>query len=168
MIVKGRTMNFEALRNMLLVAVLSSLAVLHSLAASAANLTPSDAAKQLFPDYEWQTPALTGDFRCDGKFGYALLGLTKTEALVIVFLEGLDHAPEKIAVTRDPLSDDPMTLSDYSLDISDNEFKEMIGAVPEGFRRSKHCKGLSLTDGDTDPYNFYWNKKIKSFSMWRL
>jgi hypothetical protein len=37
-----------------------------------------------------------------------------------------------------------------------------------GFQQSKTCKGLNLSDGETDSAHIYWNHKALRFGEWQL
>lgn len=45
---------------------------------------------------------------------------------------------------------------------------EAFGENPEGFRQSKTCKGLRLTDGECDSMHIFWNHETKHIDWWRL
>ena len=40
--------------------------------------------------------------------------------------------------------------------------------VLEGYKESKSCKGLNVSDGLCDAFHFYWNHEADSLSSWRM
>jgi hypothetical protein len=113
----------------------------------------------------WRADSVvTGDFTCRGRKQHAILGTNAKEIVVAVFLNDTDHPPEVLrysAETRNPAS---VVLA---LESQDYDPRDEVGDVP-GFRRSKTCKGLNLSDGQTDSAHIYWNHDAKRFDDWTL
>lgn len=109
--------------------------------------------------------ALAGNFTCSGRWEQAILGVSKTEIVITIFVHGLNMRPEVLrysAGNRNPMT---VKLETESLDY---EPKEALGYHPDGFRRSRSCKGLSLSDGETDSAHIFWNEKLHKFDDWTL
>lgn len=127
------------------------------------------AAKKIQSNIDWQkSSAVTGNFSCRGKAELAILGVNKSEIVVAVFLNGLTKPPSLLrysAKARDS-SAAKLTIEDGDFDVK--EFKEMLGAIPDGLRSSKSCKWLNLSDDKIDAAHIYWNHKTKRFSAWSL
>ncbi len=103
------------------------------------------------------------DFSCRGKAESAILGSSESDIVVVVFLNGLNKKPQVLrysAKVRDAAS---AMLEIESLDF-DRE-KELGYALP-GFRRSKTCKGLTLSYGRRDSAHIYWNHESRRFDDW--
>ena len=124
------------------------------------------AATKRLPGVAWQRRSIvSGDFTCRGRKEQAILGVDASEILIAVFVNGLDSWPEVLrysAKARNPKTAE-LTIEDLDYDP-----KEMIGSDLYGFRRSKSCKGLNLSDGDTDSAHIYWNYKTLRFEDWTL
>jgi hypothetical protein len=109
--------------------------------------------------------ALAGNFTCAGRAEQAILGVNKTEIVIAVFVHGLNKEPEVLrysAERRNP------RIAKLTIESLDYDPKETIGYDPEGFKRSGSCKGLNLSDGETDSAHIYWNEKLHRFSDWTL
>jgi len=122
------------------------------------------AAAKFVPGVRWRAKSVVaGDFSCRGRSESAILGTSESEIVVAVFLNGLHREPQVLrysAKVRDAAS---AVLEIESLDI-DRE-KELGYALP-GFRRSKTCRGLNLSDGRSDSAHIYWNHESHRFDDW--
>ena len=127
------------------------------------------AANKFQPNINWQKgSAVTGNFSCLEKAEPAILGVSESEIVVAVFLNGLAKPPSLLrysAKVRDS-STVKLTIEDGDFDVK--EFHEMLGEIPDGLRSSKSCKWLNLSDGKIDSVHIYWNHKTKKFSTWML
>jgi len=109
--------------------------------------------------------ALAGNFACAGRTEEAILGVSKTEIVVAVFVHGLNMRPEILRYSANSRNPATVKLEVESLDYDP---KEVIGYDPDGFKRSRSCKGLNLSDGETDSAHIYWNEKLHRFDDWTL
>jgi hypothetical protein len=123
----------------------------------------AEAAAQHHPDVTWQTGSVvSADFTCRGRQEAAILGTTSRDIVVAVFIGGLGQKPEVLrysAALRDARA---VRLTTEALDYDP---KDDLGELP-GFRRSKTCKGLSLSDDKIDSTHIYWNHDAKGFDDW--
>jgi hypothetical protein len=122
------------------------------------------AAARYVPGINWRAKSVVaGDFSCRGRVQRAILGTSRSEIVVAVFLNGTKRPPEVLhysAKVRDAAS---AILATEDLDYDP---KEEIGSVLPGFRRSKTCKGLNLSDGRIDSAHIYWNHESLRFDDW--
>jgi len=109
--------------------------------------------------------ALAGNFTCAGRTEQAILGVSKTEIVIAVFAHGLGMRPEVLRYSTESRNPTTVKLGSESLDYDP---KQEIGYSPDGFRRSRTCKGLNLSDGETDSAHIYWNEKLHRFDDWTL
>ena len=120
-------------------------------------------------DAQWKlNQAITADVACDGKRDVVLLGSTEHEVIILVFRSGLKKKPDAILFQTSRVAKETVSLTTESLDVDDTDFKQMLGETPEGFRRSKICKGLRLSDGQKDALHVYWHRKRHELSAWSL
>jgi hypothetical protein len=114
------------------------------------------------PDVNWRVRSVvTDDFTCRGRKEGAILGVSATEIVISVFVEGLNERPEVLRYSRKARRADTAELTVESLDY-DPDY-----ALP-GFQRSRSCKGLNLSDGETDSAHIYWNRNSRRFDDWTL
>ena len=135
-----------------------------ALSLSAAQLpSVSQAASKFVPGVTWRPNSiLTADFSCRGRQEQAILGVTAREIVIAVFLNGPAEAPEVLRYSADVRDARDAKLTLESLDY---EPKDDIGDLP-GFRRSRTCQGLNVTDDKIDSAHIYWNHEAKRFSDW--
>jgi hypothetical protein len=59
-------------------------------------------------------------------------------------------------------------LKSLSSRVEDQDYdpKDEIGADLPGFRRSRTCKGLNLSDGGIDSAHIYWDHEARRFEDW--
>jgi hypothetical protein len=123
----------------------------------------STAATKFVPGVTWRAAsAVSANFSCRGPEEHAILGVTATGIVIAVFLNGPDERPEVLrysASARDPRE---VKLTIEGLDYEPNQD---TGPLP-GFRRSRTCKGLNLSDGMVDSAHIYWNHNAKRFDDW--
>ena len=111
---------------------------------------------------------MQGDFSCRGRKDRAILGTSKSEIVVAIFVDGLGRPPKVLrysAGERDPTTAE-LTIED--LDFDPKRFKSEVGELPDGLRPSRTCKGLNLSDGKVDSAHIYWNRKARRFDDWSL
>ena len=107
---------------------------LSSMSISAASGTPPllDAARAFRPDVRWQIEtAVSADFDCDGRKDIAILGTSQFETVVAVFLRGTAQKRDSISLPSSRVNPSLVQLDAEGLDVTDSEFKEMLGAHPE-------------------------------------
>lgn len=127
------------------------------------------AASKIVPGVTWKTESIVvGNFSCRGRIESAILGATKSEIVIAVFVAGISKPPKLLRYstkTRDP-STSELKIEDGDFD--SKEFQSEVGYLPDGLRPSKTCKGLNLSDGKIDSSHIYWNHNTKQFSDWVL
>jgi len=123
----------------------------------------SSAAKYL-PTTKWQQNSVGGgDFSCQGRQQQAILGTTSSEIVIAIFLNGTDQRPEVLrysAKARDA------STAVVTIEGQDFEAKMDTGYILAGFKRSRTCKGLRLSDGLIDSAHIYWNHDANRFDDW--
>ena len=125
--------------------------------------TVSQASSKFVPGVTWRpNSVLTADFTCRGRKEQAILGITAQEIVIAVFLDGLTEAPEILRYSADVRDARDARLSLESLDYDP---KDDVGDLP-GFRRSRTCQGLNLSDDKIDSSHIYWNHDAKRFNDW--
>jgi hypothetical protein len=131
----------------------------------AADRKPSieAAAAKYFPDVSWRGKSVVAaDFTCRGRKEWAILGASRSEIVVAVFLKGPNRPP--VVVHRDSVRN--RTYANLKTEDLDFEPKDDPGYVLPGFRRSKTCKGLNVTDNMIDSAHIYWNHEARQFDNW--
>jgi hypothetical protein len=127
--------------------------------------TPSvaPAASKFLPEVSWRAASIvSADFTCRGRQEQAILGTTSKEILIAVFINGVGQTPEVLRYSSAVRDARTAKLTIESLDYDPTED---IGELP-GFRRSRTCKGLNLTDERIDSAHIYWNHVAKRFGDW--
>ncbi len=121
------------------------------------------AASKFVPGVSWRPESvLTADFSCQGRRGQAVLGVTSKEIVVAVFLKGTSEKPEVLRYSAAARDAAQAKLTLESLDYAPSEDS---GPLP-GFKRSRTCKGLNLSDDMVDSAHIYWNHEAKRFDDW--
>jgi hypothetical protein len=137
------------------------LATSQLLAAASPNKIKEAAARSM-PDVNWRVRSVvTDDFTCRGRKEAAILGVSATEIVISVFVEGLNQRPQVLRYSRKARRAETAQLTVESLD-DDPDYP-----LP-GFQRSRSCKGLNLSDGETDSAHIYWNRNSRRFDDWSL
>ena len=131
----------------------------------AQDSTPVEkAATKYIAGVAWQRPSVvSGNFSCHGRKEQAILGVSASEIVVAVFVNGLGSRPDLLRYSGNARN--PKT-AELKIEDLDYDPKEEIGSELDGFRRSKSCKGLNLSDGETDSAHIYWNHKSQRFADW--
>ncbi len=115
--------------------------------------------------------AIIGDIDCDGLPDTALLGHGRADVRVgIVF--GMTKPPSITTIEIAPSVQTALPTANVRLVVDDMDYDPTNvaegGPGPlEGFRRSKSCVGLNLSDGDTDSMHMYWNHVAGRLDLWR-
>jgi hypothetical protein len=131
---------------------------------TAQPLTVEISAAKYVPGVRWQPKSvLTADFSCRGRREQAILGTSATDIVIAVFLNGTSERPEVLRYSsrvRDAASVQ-LTIEDQDYDPSLD-----IGSDLPGFKRSRTCKGLNLSDQHIDSAHIYWNHLMSRFEDW--
>ena len=90
------------------------------------------------------------------------MGVTSKEIVIAVFLNGTGEKPEILRYSAAVRDASQAKLRLESLDYGPDED---TGPLP-GFRRSRTCKGLNLSDDMIDSAHIYWNHDAKRFDEW--
>lgn len=132
-----------------------------------ANPAVKKAADQFVGGVAWQAQSvLTADFSCAGKTEHAILGTSDKEIVVAIFTPDLKRAPEVLrfeAGGRKPEAA-KIRLEDSSL--TPAEITTLAGSAPTGYKPSKTCKGVRLSDDASDAAHIYWDHDSKKFDSW--
>jgi hypothetical protein len=122
------------------------------------------AAAKYVPGIKWQVKSVvTADLSCRGQKDQAILGTSESEIIIAVFLNGTSERPE---ILRYSANARRAALAKLSIENQDYEPKTEIGSDLPGFRRSKTCKGMNLSDGEVDSAHIYWNHEAHRFDDW--
>ena len=133
------------------------------LLSAAQNPTVDQAAAKFVPGVTWRPKSvLTTDFSCRGRKEQAILGVSNKEIVIAVFLNGLTEPPE---VLRYSAAERDAKAAHLTLESLDFDPKDEIGDLP-GFRKSRTCQGLNLSDDRIDSAHIYWNHDAKRFNDW--
>jgi len=112
------------------------------------------------------------DVNCDGRRDEVFTAQDATQYYVAVVV-ARKAGKQKISVlqfqlsgsSQDSFCGPPEPLQSESLNYDPGE---ELGATPEGFRRSAHCKGLRLIAGECDSFHLYWSYRTDELNWWRL
>ena len=152
----------RAIIHVLLLAALTSAS-----SAALANPAVKAAATRFAGAIAWQEGSvLTGDFSCSGKPQSAILGTSNKEIVVAVFTQDLSKPPELLRFASEGRApaEAKIRLEDSSL--SKAEIKALSSSVPRGYRPSKTCKGVRLSDDSSDAAHIYWDHNARRFDSW--
>ncbi len=155
------TDHMNVVQRLLLLTV--SLAVLGQLAPGA-NSAIIASATRFAPGFTWQSKSiLTAEFDCSGRRQQAILGTNKTAIVILIFLDHIKSRPQILRYSGGARNPASAILTTESLDYDP---KAELGSNLPGFRRSKTCSGLNLSDGQIDSAHIYWNREAHRFSDW--
>jgi hypothetical protein len=133
------------------------------------NSSVAAAAARYVPGVDWRPKSIvTGDFTCSGRSQHAILGTSQTEIIVAVFLNGTTKRPEVLRYSAKARRASSAVLTIEDLNFEPEDLQADLGFFPRGLRPSKTCKGLNLSDGDTDSAHIYWNHESRRFDDWTL
>lgn len=109
---------------------------------------------------------IAADFSCTGKVQQAILGVLPDEILVAIFTHGLDQAPElvRFEASEHNLLASKIRVDDYSM--SAQEIAGVSGAAPVGYRPSRTCHGVRLSDDSSEAAHIYWDHDHRRFESW--
>ena len=130
------------------------------------SVSVDKAATKYVPGVAWQRRSIvSGNFSCHGRKEAAILGVSASEIVIAVFVNGLNVRPEVLRYSGKVRN--PRTV-ELKIEGLDYDSKEINGSDLDGFKRSKSCKGLNLSDGEKDSAHIYWNHKSQRFDDWTL
>jgi hypothetical protein len=128
--------------------------------------TPSVAiaAAKFLPEVNWRAESsVSADFTCRGRQESAIVGTTSKEIIIAIFVDGVGQKPEVLRYSAKMRDARTAKLTTETLDYDPKD--EDAGDL-RGFRRSKTCMGLSLSDEKIDSAHIYWNHEAKRFDSW--
>ena len=115
------------------------------------------AAARFLPEVKWLPKSVvTADFTCQGRKQSAILGIGASEAIVAIFLKGVNQRPEVLRYTR--------SLTSVVLQLEDLDYEPDFPL--RGFRTNRTCKVLNVSDGEIDSAHIYWNHLSHRFEAW--
>lgn len=127
------------------------------------------AAKTHYPAATWQAESvLTGDFTCEGREEFAILGTSSEFIVIAVFTHDLTVMLEILKYSAKARVAEWAVLRKESRDFTPEEIKAGPGYVPEGWTPSETCSDLNLTDNNVDSAHIYWDTTNKRFADWVL
>jgi hypothetical protein len=132
-----------------------------------ANPAVKAAASHFVGGIAWQEGSvLTADFSCAGKAQSAILGTSDKEIVVAVFTQSLAKPPEVLRFASEDHNpaEAKIRLEDSSL--TKDEIASLSNATPPGYRPSKTCKGLRLSDDSSGAAHIYWDRDGRRFDSW--
>jgi hypothetical protein len=136
-------------------------------AASVASPAVKAAAARFMEGVQWQEQSvLTADFSCSGKPQSAILGIAKNEIVVAVFTQDLGRAPEVLRFSSDERRPGEAKIRIDDSALSREEITTLAGTAPPGYRPSKTCKGVRLSDDASDAAHIYWDHDARRFDSW--
>lgn len=155
------------MKHLLLTAALVLLAA--SRAQSADNSFVLSAATTADRSVSWQRKSiLPGDFTCQGKREYAILGTKPKEIVIAIFRPPSKKPVDVLRYSGKARSPDSAILAIDSLDFDIKELEQHVGYVPDGLQPSKTCVGLNMTDQMVDSAHIYWHRENRRFESWSL
>lgn len=127
--------------------------------------TPAEiekAAAKYVPGVTWQARSvISGNFTCRGRIEHAILGVSASNVVIAVFVEGIKARPKVLRYSAK--NRETAKLATESLDYDP---REDPGYGLPGFQSSKSCMGLNLSDDSTDSAHIYWNHEARRFDDW--
>jgi hypothetical protein len=165
----GPTTRVSAMRIILVLSLVALVAVAPIHSGETPEALALSRLKQHNARLAWSPNPIKVDIDCDGKQDYVFLAQDAESASVGVVL---GRNTTSITVRRfgvsssdqDELCAVPATIAPEPLDYDPTD---AVGKLP-GFARSKQCTAFVLSDGQCDPFHFFWNKKTGRLDWWRL
>lgn len=130
--------------------------------------------KKHLPTVKWDEKSImSADVNCDGKTDHGILGYEKSVLYLMLVLGDVSESStvDTLAIgLGEPSSQNHLCGKTAQLNLESQEYDlaEDLGENPEGFKKSKICKGLNVSDGMCDSFHIYWNHKTNSLDSWRL
>jgi len=122
-------------------------------------------------DVKWvNSSTVKVDINCDGVPDVAKIGYVDEHVRLAVTLGASNKTQVLEFGLGDSMAQDSLCGTDAALAIEDTDYDltEALGENPEGFQRSKTCKGLNVSAGECDSMHIYWNRVKKNIDWWRL
>jgi hypothetical protein len=125
--------------------------------------------RQHSPDRAWSPDALRVDIDGDRLPDFVFIAQDSASVSVAIVLgrKTRQVTIETFAVAssdQNALCAMPASIVSESLDYDPTD---AVGVL-SGFVRSKHSTGFILSDGQCDPFHFFWNKTQQRLDWWRL
>lgn len=117
-----------------------------------------------------QPAVMKADIDCDGVEDTARMEYVEDRVRVTVTLAATKTSQSLEFGLGNSGAQESLCGTEATLEIEDMDYDliEMFGENPEGFRESKTCKGLRLSDDECDSMHMFWNHKTKHIDWWRL
>lgn len=133
------------------------------------DLDVYSAAMEADPSVTWQTKSiLSGDFTCEGKREFAILGTTTQWIAVAIFRPPSQKPLAMLLYSAIERRASSAVLTVSSLDYDIKKLEQSLGWLPDGLQRSKTCLGLNLSDQLIDSIHIYWHRSHGRFKSWSL
>ncbi len=133
------------------------------------NFNVVSAAAAADRSVSWQKNSiLSGDFTCQGKREYAILGTKPQQIFVAVFQPPSQRPLEILLYSGVERHASSAVLAVESLDYDIKKLEQGLGWLPDGLQPSKSCVGLNISDGRIDSVHIYWHRKHRRFTGWSL
>jgi hypothetical protein len=117
----------------------------------------------------WQRKSiLSGDFTCQGKQEYAILGTKPQQIVIAVFRPPSKQPVDMLRYSGTERRAASAVLAIESLDFDIKELEQSLGWLPDGLQPSKSCVGLNMSDKRIDSAHIYWHRKHRRFTSWSL
>jgi len=123
--------------------------------------------QQFRPSTNWNSAsAKVADVDCDAKPDTVTLGSEKGK-VVIGVVWGAHKQPQLFVfpIRRD--KQDGFCVALKKIDVMPIDCESDGGSLP-GCKVTKGCKAFSVSDGECDPFNFYWDATQKKLAWWRM
>lgn len=117
-----------------------------------------------------EASSVSADINCDGIPDTAKLGFLDNYVRLLVTInpdgpsQFIDFGLGMPSQQDAPCGRDPVLTIEYM----DYDLVEIFGENPEGFKRSKTCKGLNINAGECDSMHIFWNHETNHINWWRL
>ena len=114
--------------------------------------------------------AVKADIDCDGAEDTAQMEYVENRVRVTVTFAATKTSQSLEFGLGDSMAQESLCGTEATLEIEDTDYDliEAFGENPEGFRQSKTCKGLNLSDGECDSMHIFWNHDARHIDWWRL